>query len=39
MRLAINVLPLREPVCSDCMKAFWANVTVGKARAKRQRPN
>jgi hypothetical protein len=37
MRPAINVLPLQEPVCAECMKAFWADITT-KTRAKGQRP-
>ena len=27
MRCAVNVLPLQEPICGECMKAFGANVT------------
>jgi hypothetical protein len=36
MRAAINVLLLKEPICAECMKAFWADITI-KTRAKGQR--
>jgi hypothetical protein len=35
MRCAINVFPLKESVCAECVVAFWANITV---KAKGQRP-
>jgi hypothetical protein len=35
MRCAVNVLPLKEPVCGGCLQAFWTNITA-KADAKRE---
>jgi hypothetical protein len=37
MRSAVYSIP-DDPVCEECVMAFWTNITV-KASAKRQRPS
>jgi hypothetical protein len=30
LRIAIDQIPLREPVCDACLEAFWKNVKEGE---------